>query len=91
MPPKRRNELPDEPWDLIRILMPKAGLGGRRNDHRTILDSMLWVLRCGSAWRNMPERYGSWTTVYSRFRRWTDNGTLDRSSHACEPASTATG
>ena len=39
---------------------------------------MLWVLRCGPPWRDMPERYGNWQSVYSRFRRWSGDGTLDR-------------
>jgi transposase len=74
----RRFELTDEQWKLIKPVLPKQRRGGRWNDHRQTLDAMLWVLRCGSPWRDMPERYGSWKTVYSRFRRWTDDGTLDK-------------
>jgi len=78
MPPKRRYELTDEQWDLIRTLMPKAKPGGRWNDHRTTLDGMMWVLKSGSPWRDMPERYGSWKSVYDRFRRWSADGTIDK-------------
>lgn len=74
----RRFELTDEQWKLIEPALPRQRRGGRWNDHRQTLDGMLWVLRCGSPWRDMPERYGSWKTVYSRFRRWTDDGTLDK-------------
>lgn len=74
----RRFELTDEQWKMIEPVLPKQARGGRWNDHRRTLDGMLWVLRCGSPWRDMPERYGSWKTVYSRFRRWTDDGTLDK-------------
>lgn len=78
MPPKRRYELTDEQWTLIEPLMPKQKPGGRWNDHRTTLDGMMWVLKSGSPWRDMPERYGSWKSVYDRFRRWTEDGTIDR-------------
>lgn len=39
---------------------------------------MMWVLKSGSPWRDMPERYGSWKSVYDRFRRWSDDDTFDR-------------
>ena len=74
----RRFELTDGQWMLIKPVLPRQSRGGRWNDHRQTLDGMLWVLRCGSPWRDMPERYGSWKSVYSRFRRWTDDGTLDK-------------
>lgn len=74
----RRFELTDEQWKLIKPVLPTQTRGGRWNDHRQTLDGMLWVLRCGSPWRDMPDRYGSWKSVYSRFRRWTDDGTLDK-------------
>lgn len=78
MPPLRRYELTDEHWTLIRTLMPRRRPGGRWNDHRTTLNGMMWVLKSGSPWRDMPDRYGSWKSVYDRFRRWTDDGTIER-------------
>ena len=78
MPPKKRYELTDEQWELIHSLMPKRKPGGRWNDHRTTINGMMWVLKSGSPWRDMPERYGSWKSVYDRFRRWTDDGTIDK-------------
>ena len=78
MPPKRRYDLTDEQRALIASLMPKPKPGGRWNDHRTTLDGMMWVLKSGSPWRDMPERYGSWKSVYDRFRRWTADGTIDK-------------
>jgi len=74
----RRFELTDEQWNLIEPMSPKQVRGGRWNDHRVTLNGMLWILRCGSPWRDMPERYGNWKSVYSRFRRWTDDGTIDK-------------
>ena len=39
---------------------------------------MVWVLRTGAPWRNVPERYGKWTTIYSRLQRWRKSGVWDR-------------
>lgn len=78
MPPLRRYELTDEQWRLIESLMPKPRPGGRWNDHRTTLNGMMWVLKSGSPWRDMPERYGSWKSVYHRFCRWTLDGMFEK-------------
>jgi len=78
MPPLRRYELTDEQWALIRTLMPRPRPGGRWNDHRTTLNGMMWVLKSGSPWRDMPERYGAWKSVYDRFRRWADDGMFEK-------------
>ncbi len=73
-----RYELEDRRWELIKGLMPKQKRGGKWNDHRTMLNGMLWVLRSGAPWRDLPERYGKWKSVYHRFSRWRSDGTLDR-------------
>jgi transposase len=73
-----RYELEDAQWDLIKDLFPKQRRGGKWKDHRTILNGMLWVLRSGAPWRDMPERYGKWKTVNGRFNRYRGNGTFDR-------------
>ena len=74
------NDLSDRQWERLRSFLPpqKARTGRPAKDHRTILNGILWVLRTGSPWRAMPERYGSWKTVSSRFYRWTRAGVLDR-------------
>jgi transposase len=76
--PGRRYELTDEGWERIRGLLPTQGRGGRWADHRTVLNGMFWVLNSGAQWRDMPERYGSWETVYGRYRRGVREGLLDR-------------
>jgi transposase len=43
-----------------------------------MLDGALWVLRSGAAWRDMPERFGPWSTLYRRFRTWRNLGTFDQ-------------
>ena len=41
------------------------------------MNGIVWLARSGAPWRDLPERYGSWKTVYSRFRKWIDDGILD--------------
>ena len=75
----RRYELTDEQFDAIADLMPaNHQRGGQWNDHRLTLNGMLWVLHTGSPWREMPERYGTWKSVYDRFNRWRKDGMFDR-------------
>lgn len=75
----RRYELNEEQFQLIEDLLPKTGSpGGQWRDHRQILNGMFWVLNSGAQWREMPDRYGPWETVYSRFRRWSRDGTFAR-------------
>jgi transposase len=73
-----RYELTDEQWELLKGLFPRQKRGGKWKDHRTVLNGMLWVLRSGAPWRDMPERYGKWKTVHSRLGRWRGDGTFDR-------------
>lgn len=72
----RRYELTDEQWNqLAPLLPPQRPRTGRPSlDHRTILNGILWIKRSGSAWRDLPERYGNWKTVSSRFYRWQKRG-----------------
>lgn len=76
----RRYELTDEEWEQIKDLFPKENAikrGQPLKDNRTMLNAMVWIIRSGAAWRDLPERYGPWETVYSRFRRWIEDGILD--------------
>jgi transposase len=75
----RRYELTDEQYELIRDLLPGNGHRGRQwKDHRTTLNGIFWILHAGAQWREMPERYGKWKSVYDRFNRWRRDGTIDR-------------
>lgn len=72
-----RYDLSDEEWELIVPHIPKAtGRGGRLKDPRKMLNGMFWVLRSGTSWRDLPERYGPWQTIYHWFNRWRRDGTL---------------
>lgn len=76
----RRYELTDQEWERIAPLLPspKTGKPGRPpKDNRLMLNAMVWLARSGAAWRDLPERYGPWSSVYSRFRKWLDDGILD--------------
>ena len=76
----RRYELTDQEWEQIASLLPpeKTGKPGRPSkDNRTMLNGMVWIARSGAPWRDLPERYGPWNSVYSRFCKWIDDGILD--------------
>lgn len=73
-----RYEITDEQWVLLRGLMPTQGRGGQWLDHRTMLNGMLWVLRSGAPWRDLPPRYGNFKSVNARFNLWRRDGTFDR-------------
>jgi len=51
---------------------------GRWRDHQQVINGILWKLRTGAPWRDLPERYGPWKTCHERLRRWTADGTWDR-------------
>ena len=75
-----RGDLTNEQWEQLAPHLPpqKPQTGRPALDHRQVLNGILWVLRTGAPWRDMPERYGKWTTVYSRFQRWRKNGTWEQ-------------
>lgn len=63
-------------WERIaRLLPPQRPPTGRpATDHRQIIAGMLWVMRAGTSWRQMPKEFGPWQTIYSRFQRWKREG-----------------
>jgi transposase len=71
-------DLTDEQW---RVLEPLIGTMPRRADgrgSREVLDGILWILRTGAQWANLPERYLPYQTCHRRFQRWVRGGTLER-------------
>ncbi len=68
--------LTDDLWEQVHPLLPpqKPVTGRPATDHRLIVEAMLWVARTGSSWRELPERFGSWSTVASRYQRWLKEG-----------------
>jgi transposase len=76
----KRYELTDAQWQRIEALLPgKAGDPGRTGrDNRLFVNGVLWVLRSGAHWHDLPERYGKWKSVHTRFARWAKAGVWDR-------------
>ena len=76
----RRYELTDAQWEQIAPLLPpqKPRTGRPAEDHRQVLNEMLWILRTGAPWADLPARYGAVGTVSSRFYRWRQAGVFDR-------------
>ena len=74
-----RHQLTDLQWALIKGLFPEPAATGRPPaDARRMINGILWRLRTGSPWRDLPEEFGPWETVYKHFDRWNSDGTLDR-------------
>jgi transposase len=76
----KRYELSNGQWRRIKDLLPgKEGDPGRHGeDNRLFVNAVLWVLRSGARWSDLPERYGKWKSVHKRFTRWAENGVWER-------------
>jgi transposase len=73
-----RYDLTDFEWSVIEPLLPMDRRGPKPQNNRQILNGMFYILRAGCPWRDLPERYGPYTTVYNRFNRWRKAGIWDR-------------
>ena len=70
-----RHDLTDTEWaQLAPLLPPPTKMGRPRRCRRTLLNGMLWILRTGAPWRDLPEEFGPWKTVYHRFNAWRKDG-----------------
>ena len=71
--------LSDEAWELIGpLLPPERGRGCRpAGDNRPFFEGMMWMARTGSQWRQLPDEYGKWNSVFRRYRRWVESGVFD--------------
>ena len=71
-----RGDLSEVEWRILKALLPverergKCGRGRPPEDNRNIINGILWRLRTGAPWRDVPEKYGNWNSIYRRFRRW---------------------
>ena len=74
-----RYDLTDAQWERIQSFFPDryhhGQAGNPWNDHRPLVNGILWHLHTGAPWPDTPERYGPWKTVYDRFNRWRKDGT----------------
>ena len=69
-----RYDLSEAEWLIVEALLPPVGKGKHRVDDRRLINGIFFVLRTGSPWRDLPSRYGPYTTVYNRFNRWARKG-----------------
>ena len=70
----------DRSWEILEPLLPGSdGDRGRTaKDNRLFLEAVLWKVRVGSPWRDLPPGFGSWNSVFRRFRRWAQRGVFQR-------------
>ena len=89
----RDRELTDEQWVALAPHLPpqRAATGRAAKDHRLVVEAILWRLRTGAPWRDLPERYGPWQSAYTRFRRWQRAGVWDRILAALQAEADAAG
>ncbi|WP_405186178.1 IS5 family transposase [Streptomyces anulatus] len=87
-----RGDLTDAEWERLRPFLPVSNRRcGRWRDHRQVIDGILHRVRTGVQWRDLPERFGPWKTVYERHRLWSADGTWDRLLQQVQAAADAAG
>jgi transposase len=88
-----RGDLTNTQWERLQPLLPpqKPQKGHPAHDHRRIVNGILWVLRTGAPWRDLPERYGPWSAVANRFYRWHKAGIWERVLAAVQTRADAAG
>ena len=71
-----RDLMSDEEWAFFErfIWIVRAPNGRKPTNHRLVLDGIFWIARTGAPWRDLPEEFGKWSSVYRQFRRWTLSG-----------------
>jgi transposase len=85
-----RYELADDEWIAIKPMLPNKPRGVPRVNDRRVLNGIFWVLRSGAPWRDLPDKFGPYTTCYNRFARWRRAGVwikiMDALAAAYDPA-----
>ncbi|MFF3350512.1 IS5 family transposase [Streptomyces sp. NPDC002779] len=87
----RRHELTDLEWELLAPLIPRAATGRPRVEDRQVINGMVYKIRTGISWRDLPERDGPWKTVYTRFRRYALAGVFTRALQQIQARADAAG
>ena len=87
-----RGDLTDAEWEQLRPFLPVSNRRcGRWRDHRQVIDGILHRIRTGAHWRDLPERFGPWKTVYERHRLWSADGTWEYLLQQIQAAADADG
>ena len=75
-----RQDLTDEQWSILGPILPgqRGQWGGIAKDNQLFMNAILWILRTGAPWRDLPKEFGKWSSVHQRFRRWWDAGVWER-------------
>src|ERR1700728_326485 len=75
-----RHAITDGKWDRIKDLLPgkKSDPGVTALDNRLFIDAVLWIAKTGAPWRDLPERFGNFNSVWRRFDRWSRKGVWER-------------
>ena len=78
-----RYELSDAQWDRIKDFLPGRAetVGRTASDNRVFVNGVLWVLRSGAHWHDLPERYGKYKSLHKRFSRWAASGVWEKIFH----------
>jgi len=76
---RRRHALTDDQWARIEPLLPPetGGRGPARKPNRKMFEAMVWILKTGAPWRDLPKYFGPWKSVYTRYRTWCKRGVWD--------------
>ena len=78
----RRYEVTDDEWERVKCYIPEKqeshSRGRPSKDSRTMFDGIFWIFRSGASWRDLPNRYGPWQTVYKRFAKWSEAGIFEK-------------
>ena len=88
---RRRHELTETEWARLAPLLPPRKAGKPRKDDRLVINGLLWKSATGAPWRDLPERFGPWQSVYTRFRRRRRAGVWDRMLAAVQQQADAAG
>ena len=83
-----RRMLRDDQWERIGQLLPGkvSDRGVTAKDNRLFIEAVLWILRTGSPWRDLPTELGNWHNTYTRFSRWGETGVWQRVTQALSSA-----
>src|SRR5712671_1057050 len=79
----------DDEWAYFEPFLIRRGGRPPRN-HRRVLDAVFWLMRTGAPWRDLPEEFGNWNSIFRQFRRWADSGICNVVSAKPLPASART-
>ena len=74
-----RGLMPDKEWAFFKPFVTVSGpkRGRPAGNHRLVLDGVFWIARTGAPWRDLPDHFGNWNSVYQQFRRWSVSGLWD--------------